>query len=128
MVKVLANTAGLITPLLSKGGGVLRRTKLILAVLAAMAMFLPVVAAPALADDFHKDFKDFDDEEVEIFDDDFDDLDDFGFFLVSDVEVDVDEEEVGHRNDDEGECFVEEVDLDLDGFIAEWEVDVVCFV
>ena len=104
----------------------MRRTKVILAVLAAMAMLLPVVAAPALADDFrHHDFKDFEDEEVEIFDDD---LDDFGFFLVSDVEVDVDEEEVGARHDDEGECFVEEIDWDLDGFIAEWEIDVVCFV
>ncbi len=107
----------------------MRRTKLILAVLAAMAMLLPVVAAPALADGFrHHNFKDFDDEEVEIFDNDLDDLDDFGFFLVSDVDVDVDEEEVGPRHDDEGECFVEEVDWDLDGVIAEWEIDVVCFV
>ena len=73
-------------------------------------------------DRFDNDFffieEDFDDEE----------FDEFFFPFFAEVDVDVDEENVGPRNDNEGECIVTEVDWDLDGFIADWEIDVTCFV
>jgi hypothetical protein len=114
----------------------MRRIKLVLALAAVLLATLIVTAGPAMADNTNRQ---------DLWDDHWEDswdgwgdrhhddvfgadVDDFGFFLVGEVEVDVDEEEVGARHDDEGECFVEEIDWDLDGFIAEWEIDIVCFV
>jgi hypothetical protein len=118
----------------------MRRAKLVLAAAAVMVAMLMAFSAPAMANnnnernDQHRTniFNDnccnnerhHGDDDFGIFDLD----DDFSGFLVGEVDVDVDEENVGARNDNEGECFVEEIDWDLDGFIAEWEIDVVCFV
>ena len=115
----------------------MRRIKLVLAMAAVVVATLIVTAGPAMADHTNRH----EENRQERLEDRWDwwedhhhgdvsgaDIDDFGFFLVDEVDVDVDEEEVGPRNDLEGECFVEEIDWDLDGFIAEWEIDIVCFV
>jgi Ni/Co efflux regulator RcnB len=112
----------------------MRRIKLVLALAAVLLATLIVTAGPAMADNNRQENRQdrwedrwdrWEDRHDNVFGAD---VDDFGFFLVDEVEVDVDEEEVGARNDNEGECFVEEIDWDLDGFIAEWEIDIVCFV
>ncbi len=79
-----------------------------------LVAMLMAIAGPAMADHTF---------EVEEFE-----VDEFFFPLVSEVDVDVDVENVGPRNDNEGECIVTEVDWDLDGFIAEWEIEITCFV
>jgi hypothetical protein len=80
------------------------KRKLAAMVVTAMAM-AAVAAGPASADDF-----------------DGDDLLFFGYPTYSVVD-DVDYENVRERNPRDGECFVE--DVDLDGFIAEYEI--VCY-
>jgi hypothetical protein len=110
----------------------MRRIKLVLAALAVMAATLASVSSPALADDHlncrdargflircdHQLFAPVND----VDDDDFFFSPLFGFPFVSTFDVDF--ENVGPRNDFEGECIP--TDLDFDGFIAEWEVT--CFV
>ncbi len=80
------------------------KRKLTAMVVAAMAM-AAVAAGPASADDFDRD-----------------DLLFFGYPTYSVVD-DVDFENVRERNSRDGECFVE--DVDLDGFIAEYEL--ICY-
>ncbi len=83
------------------------KRKLAAMVMAAMAI-AAIAAPPASAGDF-----DFDDDEYNSF-----------FFLPFIAVIDdVDFENVRERNDREGECYVD--DVDLDGFIAEYEVT--CF-
>lgn len=77
------------------------KRKLAAMVMAAMAT-AAIAVGPASADDF-----DYDDEFF------------FSYPLIAVVE-DVDFENVRERNDRYGECFVD--DLDLDGFIAEYEI------
>jgi len=107
-----------------------------------VAMMLATVAGPALANDGKNGngfnghgnnnnnndccgFNNFHHDDFDCCDnDDFDDFDDFGFFPFISVVDDVDFENVGERNSLEGECVPE--DVDLDGFIAEWEIT--CFV
>jgi len=97
---------------------------------------LMMAAAPALArDNYHNRHND---KNNNFFDrhHDFNDFDHNGDhndvvftgispFLVA-PEVDVDVEEVGKNNDLEGECFV--TDIDGNGSIDDWEVELTCFV
>ena len=112
----------------------MRRIKLVLALSALMVAMLVATAGPAMADhtnrhenrldrleDRHHDFN-FCCHEFDI-DHDFVDFDHFGFPFISVID-DIDTENVSGRNPLEGHCFPE--DVDLDGFIAEWEI--VCFV
>ena len=78
-----------------------------LTVLAAMLAMMLVMAVPAWADDF-----DFGDDDLV-----------FGLPGINVVD-DVDVENVRERNSKDGECFVD--DVDLDGFVAEWEIT--CYV
>jgi len=115
-----------------------------LVLLTAIVTVLAVQAGPVMADDdvrchernngttaCHERDDDGDNDADDV-DFDFEDevlLSDLFFFpFVSEVDVDVDEENVGPRNDREGDCIVTGVDLDLDGLIAEWEIEVTCFV
>ncbi len=83
------------------------KRKLAAMVMAAMAI-AAIAAPPASAGDF-----DFDDDGYNSF-----------FFLPFIAVIDdVDFENVRERNDREGECYVD--DVDLDGFIAEYELT--CF-
>ena len=124
----------------------MRRTKTVLAVIAVMAAILVAFAAPAMADDGRhnkdNDRHDRHDHGFRFFDHnrsfDNDCCDDHELFDVDDLvftgfspfvfapEIDVDTEEVGNNNDLEGECFV--TDIDGDGFIDDWEVEITCFV
>ena len=107
------------------------RIKLVLAVTAVMGAMLVAFAGPVMADNLncrdargdlvrcdHQLFAPVND----VDDDDFFFSPLFGFPFVSTFDVDF--ENVGPRNDFEGECIP--TDLDFDGFIAEWEVT--CFV
>jgi hypothetical protein len=78
-----------------------------LTVLAAMLAMMLVMAVPAWADDF-----DFGEDDLV-----------FGFPSINVVD-DVDVENVRERNPKDGECFAD--DVDLDGFVAEWEIT--CYV
>ena len=135
----------------------MRRIKTVLAVIAVMAAILVAFAAPAMADDgrhnkdndrhdrhdhgfrFFDHNRSFDNDccgDHHLFDNDC--CDDHDLFDVDDLvftgfspfvfapEIDVDTEEVGNNNDLEGECFV--TDIDGDGFIDDWEVEITCFV
>ena len=104
----------------------MRRIALIIAISVLIAMVVPT--SPALADDwnghhdqFGHDWGDWDDSDWN----DWDEWDNgffaFPFFNVID---DVEFENVGQRSSLEGDCVVE--DIDLDGWIAEWEV--ICYV
>ena len=124
----------------------MRCTKTVLAVIAVMAAILVAFAAPAMADDGRhnkdNDRNDRHDHGFRFFDHnrsfDNDCCDDHELFDVDDLvftgfspfvfapEIDVDTEEVGNNNDLEGECFV--TDIDGDGFIDDWEVEITCFV
>ncbi len=75
------------------------------AILAAMAaMTMALVSGPASADD-----RDLDDE-----------LSFRGYPIYGNVVDDLEYENVGERSRLDGECFVE--DVDLDGLVAEWEI------
>ena len=124
----------------------MRRTKMVLAVIAVMAAILVAFAAPAMADDGRhnkdNDRHDRHDHGFRFFDHnrsfDNDCCDDHELFDVDDLvftgfspfvfapKIDVDTEEVGNNNDLEGECFV--TDIDGNGFIDDWEVEITCFV
>ena len=124
----------------------MRRIKTVLGVVAVMAAILVAFAAPAIADDGRhnkdNDRHDRHDHGFRFFDHnrsfDNDCCDDHELFDVDDLvftgfspfvfapEIDVDTEEVGNNNDLEGECFV--TDIDGDGFIDDWEVEITCFV
>ena len=78
--------------------------KLAAMVMTAMA-FAAVAAGPASADDLDGD---------DLF---------FGYPVFGAVVDEIDYENVRERNTKDGECFVE--DVDLDGFIAEYELS--CF-
>ena len=124
----------------------MRRTKTVLAVIAVMAAILVAFAAPAMADDGRhnkdNDRHDRHDHGFRFFDHnrsfDNDCCDDHELFDVDDLvftgfspfvfapEIDVDIEEVGNKNNLEGECFV--TDIDGNGFIDDWEVEITCFV
>ncbi len=96
-----------------------------------LVAMLMAIAGPAMADHTqrHENRQDrWEDRWDERWDDVEFEVDEFFFPLVSEVDVDVDVENVGPRNDNEGECIVTEVDWDLDGFIAEWEIEITCFV
>ncbi|GEM_PF-2260011 len=82
------------------------KRKLAAMIMAAMAI-TAIAAAPASAGDF-----DFNDDEISF----------FGSPFIAVID-DVDFENVRERNDREGECRVD--DVDLDGFIAEFEIT--CF-
>src|SRR4051794_40739417 len=112
----------------------MRKTMLLAVMLALTALMM--AAAPALARDNHNNRHN--DKNNNIFDrhHDFNNLDHNGHrndvvftgispFLVA-PEVDVDVEEVGNNHNLEGECLV--TDIDGNGFIDDWEVELTCFV
>jgi hypothetical protein len=109
------------------------RKTMLLAVMLALTV-LVMAAAPAIARDNHNNNR-HNDKNNNFFDrhHDFDhngDHNDFFFTGISPVsdfeDVDVDVEEVGNNNDLEGECFV--TDIDGNGSIDDWEVEITCFV
>jgi hypothetical protein len=78
-----------------------------LMVLTAMLAMMLIMAVPAWAGD-----RDFGDDDLV-----------FGFQGINVVD-DVEFENVRERNPKDGECFAD--DVDLDGFVAEWEIT--CYV
>jgi hypothetical protein len=129
----------------------MRRLKVGFALALALAMMVTISVAPAMAKDNHNGtnnndsrldrnddndfgcfgcgFNRFNDR----FDDDFECCDDsdlvftgFSPFLAGVPDIDVDTENVANNSNLEGECFV--TDIDGNGFIDQWEIDITCFV
>jgi hypothetical protein len=125
----------------------MRRLKVVFALALALAMMVTISVAPAMAKDnnngddnnffdrhddfgcFGCGFNRFDHESNDDFeccdDEDFD-VNDFSPFLAAVPDIDVDTENVANNSNLEGECFV--TDIDGNGFIDQWEIDITCFV
>ena len=121
----------------------MRRIKLILATAAVLVATLVVTAGPAMADhtNRHENRQDRWEERQDRWEDRWEEREDrwedlwdndgliftgfspFGLFAP---EIDVNTEEVGENNDWEGECFV--TDIDSNGSIDDWEVEITCYV
>jgi hypothetical protein len=133
----------------------MRRLKVVFALALALAMMVTISVAPAMAKDNNNDNNDnnnnrhdnnFFDRHDDFgcfgcgfnrfndrFDDDFECCDDsdlvftgFSPFLAGVPDIDVDTENVANNSNLEGECFV--TDIDGNGFIDQWEIDITCFV
>lgn len=130
----------------------MRRLKVILALALALAMMVTVSVAPAMAKDNNKNdnrldkkilrelrHDDFDcfgcgfNRFNHRFDHDFECCDDedlvftgFSPFLAGVPDVDVDTENVPNNSNLQGDCVV--TDIDGNGFIDDWEIEITCFV
>jgi Ni/Co efflux regulator RcnB len=112
----------------------MQRIKLVLALSAVMVAMLVATAGPAMAENRHENRQERQENRQERWDDRWDrwenhhdNLLDIGFIFGSpfiNVIEEVDTQNVRERNPLDGNCVVE--DIDLDGVIAEWEI--ICYV